>query len=212
MIATLLRQNKCFFWFYFLNIPICFSQAKYCNKDVINSFDSKKIPNEVCIRDGYVVSYVYDKKGSIDYNLDGRLDLALRVQKKNRLIGDSTLLYIYTHQLDSTFMLFKVYNNIFPVYFDSNLEVQTFKDKKLQNIFDCYGLPNPLLGFSFNKDEIRFSRIIANNESRSYKFKFSKTENDWIMIEKLYIIVGAPIVKESIPKNHKLSEFSFCLH
>lgn len=208
IIVTLLKQNKIILFFF---LPVfCFAQQE-CNKETFVKNEVKLIPKDVCIRKDYMIFYIYSKYQKIDFNEDGLADLVFSMRKKAMSLGDTTFLVFYKMNLDSSYTLVKEFNNIIPVYFDPNIEGPKLNNKVLIDLFDCYGIPNPLNHVDILNNTIEMIVNLDGQfyESIIYVYKFDKNKNDWLLSKKTYYqgnnAKALPIVGENT-----LSEFSYC--
>ena len=140
------------------------------------------MPKDVCIPDGYNIREIF-KCG--DVNLDGLDDYAFTYTKIKPEDGDTTFLCIYYATSDSTFILKKIYTNLYPIIFgdygysDHNMKLP----KKIKDILAIYHGNNPLNWIKFLDGKIKLSIIQAYNESLVLHFAYYTEKDDWLLTE-----------------------------
>lgn len=164
----------------------CAQKIATCNKETLFKQDQKDVPPNVCIPPNYVISFVYTRSQKIDFNRDGYIDYVFAIDKKSKSIGDSSYLVFYKMNTDSSYQFTKKFGNVFPVYFDPNVEFPTLKDQRLQSIFDCYVVPNPLDLLEIENDAIMITRRLDGHdlERLKYVYQYNSSLNDWQMVGK----------------------------
>lgn len=212
MTVILLRMNS----IYLLFITIFFitnnSYAQLdCNKKTLFKKDSLGVPAEVCIPDDYFISYVYSRYKQIDFNKDGLSDYVFIIEKQNKSVGDSLILYFYKMNLDSSHTFVKSFANVFPVFFNPHEFFPRFDEKYLEELFDCYQSPNPLYLLTIENDTIVLERSLDGHHSIRYQYiyKFHPSLGDWKLIKSTRIQPGGNIEKKNIG-DQLLSDFSYC--
>jgi hypothetical protein len=210
MIVISMKRSSIVFLFFLLTNSL-YAQKNDCNREMSSNKHKKSLPKEVCIPKGFQITYVYGTVDSIDFNRDGLNDYVFNMKHKNLSIGDTTFLVFYKRTSDTTYSFYKKFGNVIPIYFDPNIEGPVFKNNKLEQIFDCYVLPNPLNHMDIRNDTIE---MIINlephrEESMVYVYKFDKAVNDWALVKKTHYMYGE-IIEEKILRNSFLSNFNYC--
>lgn len=184
--------------------------AQDCIKETRLKSDKKNIPKEVCIQPSYIIYTVFSNNEEIDFNLDGYSDYVFMMSKKNENVGDSTYIVFYEMNRDSVYRFTKKLGNIYPVYFDPNIENPDLKDSSQQRLFDCYGLPDPLYSFDIKSDTISITRRLDghNFERILYVYKYNSRLRDWVLISKKKYSENESVLYET--ENALLSNFSYC--
>jgi hypothetical protein len=133
------------------------------------------------------------------------------MNKKNLSIGDTTFLVFYKMNKDSSYSLIKEFKNIIPIYFNPNEEVPHLKNEHLVNIFECYGIPNPLNHVDIVNDSLT---MIVNFDGHYYDgmvytYTYKEKCKDWVLTSKQYY-VGSDMKYLSVGLNVLLTDFSYC--
>lgn len=209
MDAILKRMNKAVLFSLSWLIISC-GHAQDCIKETRLKSDKKNIPKEVCIQPSYIIYTVFSNNEEIDFNLDGYSDYVFMMSKKSQNIGDSTYIVFYEMNQDSVFRFTKKLGNIYPIYFDPNIENPDLKDSNQQRLFDCYGLPDPLYSFDIKSDTISITRRLDghNFERILYVYKYNSKLKDWVLVSKKKYSENESILYET--ENELLSNFSYC--
>jgi hypothetical protein len=159
---------------------LSYGQDPECNQ--LTTGGKRKVPKDVCIPDGYNIREIF-KCG--DVNLDGLDDYAFTYTKIKPEDGDTTFLCIYYATSDSTFILKKIYTNLYPIIFgdygysDHNMKLP----KKIKDILAIYHGNNPLNWIKFLDGKIKLSIIQAYNESLVLHFAYYTEKDDWLLTE-----------------------------
>jgi hypothetical protein len=155
------------------------TDSVYCNRDVWIKGMGENMPEEVCIPHGYVLSHEYE---SIDINDDGLEDYIFKWRHLKLSDGDTLFVSIYTQTIDSTYMFFRTFDNLYPIFFQSNT-IEEVKDKHLKELFDIYN-GDPLKTLTFDKDEIHISFYDYSGGLHAgifLTYKYDKDKNDWFL-------------------------------
>jgi hypothetical protein len=209
MVLSQKMQNV--FIIYTIFILSACTLGQNCNRQTIFKEDQNGVPKEVCLPKDYIISYVYSRYETIDFNNDGYSDYVFAVEKDKMSVGDSSFLFFYKVNSDSTFSFVKKFDNIFPIYFDSNEEHPDLKDEILRSVFECYNMPTPLYSLEITGDMIVITRSLDGRgyEKIKYTYKYNKQFNDWILlIENYYSETESRITNGK--GNEVLSDFSYC--
>lgn len=211
MIAMLMRTNRLIFVF-ILIILRGHAQQSTCNNKTSSNYLQKYVPKGICIPKGKVIDRIYSVDDTVDFNKDGYSDLVFSYSKDaNKLTdGDSSFLVFYAMNRDSTYTLFKQYNNILPVHFDPNQNPVHIRDKKLNKILECYETLAPLLYLDIKADSVVIMRYLATIEKKKYVFKFNSKLKDWELNEMWYLAGDHYVESFPVVPNFTLSNFSYC--
>jgi hypothetical protein len=211
MIVVLQKKSKVLIVCLLINGFFASAQTDNCSSTIYKS-EQKYVPSTICIPDhSLYIAYIYSKDQAIDFNRDGINDFVCAVRKKNIIVGDKTVLLFYSMNKDSIFTLVRKFDNIIPVYFNQDDEHPKFSDKNLDDIFNCYTMPDPLYSI-----EIKGSQVVLDKkldaqvtEKMRYFYDFDTSLSNWVLVaKKIYNDTESRTVK--IEKFNVLSEFSFC--
>jgi hypothetical protein len=156
------------------DIP-CNQKSKYKTKG--------PLPQEVCIPEDFVVSYIYTP---VDVNNDGLNDLILDYNKENLINGDTIFVAIYFQQNDSSFHLAKTLSNLYPISFNeySYQEYKKLTDPTLKSILSRYNCSYPLTGINFSKGEISIEFKTDAVYSITLFFRYDMKQETWVLKKK----------------------------
>lgn len=155
-----------------------FGQKPECNQ--LTTGGKRKVPKDVCIPNGYNIREIFECG---DLNLDGLNDYAFTYTKIKPKDGDTTFVSIYYATSDSTYVLKKVYSNLYPIIFMRYDLSYTIKDSLLNEIQGKYSGNYPLNWIEFLDGKIKMSIIQAYNESLVLHFTYNKAKDDWLLTE-----------------------------
>jgi hypothetical protein len=184
MVATLVKISRSIF---LLN---AFASVAYgqldCNKTALFKRDQKDVPAKVCIPKNYVITKVYTRDHVVDFNGDGRPDYVFAMERHPKLVGDSSYLVFYKMNVDSSHALVRKFGNLYPLWFDPNIETPNLKERRLIEAFECYVVPDPLYSLEIKSDSIKLTRKMdgQNAELIKYVYKFDSHQFDWKLIFK----------------------------
>lgn len=166
----------------FLFCSSCLAQnSSTCNRDVRREKYLKVIPENICFPKGYLLSNVYE---STDVDSDGLDDLVFKLKKSEIQNGDTALLMVYKQMVDSTFILIKELNNLFPLYFDSYDLDNDLGDERLNTVKNRYHGMHPLLKDLIIQDSNLTLRLFADvGYEYFYYYVFDNDANDWLLKE-----------------------------
>ena len=95
------------------SLTIC-GQNNNCNQAFIGGKPKTTIPNDVCIPTNYHIREIKQRE---DVNMDGLKDYIFTYSKVNLADGDTMFLAIYLMQPDSSYVLQRIFNNLYPIVF-----------------------------------------------------------------------------------------------
>lgn len=171
------------------------------------------MPKDVCIPIGYNIRNVF-KCG--DVNQDGLDDFAITYTKIKPQDGDTSYLSIYYATSDTTFILKKVYTNLYPIIFgdygytNRNMNLPL----KLQDILAKYHGNYPLNWINFLDGKIKLSIPQAYNESLVFNFNYDKGKDDWLLTETEFNIeydeqITTTITKYTGDEQKSINDFNY---
>ncbi|MDR1974556.1 MAG: hypothetical protein LBQ31_07780 [Bacteroidales bacterium] len=157
------------------------SDSINCNRTVWFDELSQDLPKEVCIPHGYQILFHYDKYPT-NINGDGLNDYVFQWGKAKLQDGDTLFVSVYIQNIDSTFSFFKSFNNLYPIYFKSDVYEQV-TDEKLKHIFSRYHTRYPLKELIFNNDKIIINFWTEAVAGLILTYQFDKEKSDWFLVK-----------------------------
>lgn len=213
MIVILQKMSKLLLLLSLIAMSIL-THAQDCNRETKYKTDMKFIPKEVCIQNGKCISYIHSKHYKTDFNNDGLSDFVFDIDNKEIRIGDTTQLVFYVQNSDSTFSLYKSFDNLYPVYQGNN--EHDFKNAPLniENFFnECYmGEYHVLYFLTVVNDRVAISRHYIGwpRAYFFYSFRFDPNIGDWKLIKKELVRPDETRRQLTIKDTLLLSRFSYC--
>lgn len=192
---------------FLITMASCGQDVK-CNKTVEYAFLAKKIPKEVCLPEGHQITRLYK---NTDVNNDGFKDLIFDWSKINLKDGDTLYISIYNQLKDSTFVLFRTFSNLKPLYFKRyNFEYQV-KDSMLNEIKSRYNEQIPPYRLEFKNDIIYMSFIIGAPFVTLNQYYQYKKDTWYLVKEEIWDESGEHIQKEKILdfEQVKIDDFNY---
>jgi hypothetical protein len=154
-----------------------------CNRTVGSDWLAKDLPKEICIPNGYLISY-HRNRYPTDVNEDGLNDYIFSWNKYPISDGDTVFISIYFQQPDSSYKYFTTFDNLYPIQFRSSTYRQV-KDERLKHIFFIYS-GYPMKELTFNNDKIIINLIDGSAGSHAgliLTYQFNKERNDWFLVK-----------------------------
>ncbi len=172
---------KILFFLLILNSSCCKSQElDTCNRSVHLSKDVQRLPKEICIPKGYWVWRMID---SVDLTNDGIKEVALTVEKKQLMDGDTSSLFIYLKDTKGLYQIFKKYNNVYPLYFKDYGHTYQLKNAELNILKDKYGGSASFSEVLFNKGIISVKFHTSARSGLLLHFLYKPELRDWVLVK-----------------------------
>jgi hypothetical protein len=85
-----------------------------CNRTVHVTSFSDRLPQEICLPQGYIVWAILTD--TADINGDGKIDFAIKLRKTNAVDGDTNLVVLYKRNVQGLFEQWLTFDNLYPIY------------------------------------------------------------------------------------------------
>ncbi len=152
------------------------AQAINCNRSVWVKDDEQKLPKEVCIPQGYLISTIYD---TTDINGDGLSDFIFKWRRPHLQDGDTLFVSVYTQNKDGSFSNFHTFNNLFPIHFENYDSDYTLKNQSLKTIHTRYLGRNPFVDLLFLKGTIEITLKADAISNIIITYEYDKEIKNW---------------------------------
>lgn len=155
---------------------VTIAQVTDCNRTLWIKQDEKKLPKEVCIPKGYLISNIYE---STDVNGDGLSDFIFKWRKQELCDGDTFYITIYIQNPDSSFTNFRTFNNLYPINFKDYSMNYTPQDERLRSIHKKYMGEYLFLKLAIEKDIIQITRKGDATADLIITYRYDKDLKNW---------------------------------
>jgi len=183
------------------------AQESPCNRAAFLPSYEKRLPEEICLPEGYMLRAIL--ADTVDIDGDGNADYAIKLEKINALDGDTNLVVLYRKNPQGLLEQWKVFDNLYPVFFkDYDYEYASeYKDNsllaKLKRRYH-YALSSDVL---FEKNTIVVKFNTDGGGGLLLYFSFDINFNGWKLNKqvgwfgRMGHIDGTPDYDTVIPKN-----------
>lgn len=152
-----------------------------CNRSVNYPSLLKDLPKDIClISSKDQIKYIFNKT---DINGDSLNDCIIKYGRADLNDGDTLFTAIYFQNNDSTYFLFKIFNNLYPIYLRSYNDLYTPEEEELKILQKNYYYRYPLYELKIEKDKIIF---LLKNDAESnliITYQYDKDLKNWKYID-----------------------------
>lgn len=164
-----------------------------CNRTTVDKSIAKKLPNSICIPNGYTIDLIID---DVDFNKDLYNDVIIRYSKYPLVDGNMRIYSIYKNINDTLFKMEKELNSLAIPYIDNLSTVYLESNSLADSLVNLFPIDTKI---SFSLDTIFVSHLIPDYYGKTYVFIYNLVEADWLLKEIQYWIGELPtwLVKNS---------------
>lgn len=173
-----------------------------CNQAFIGGKLKEPIPKDVCIPMNF---HIREIKKSVDLNLDGLKDYIFSFSKVNIADGDTMFVAVYIMQADSSYVLLKRFDNLYPIVFRDYSLSYNIKDSLLNELQGMYSGFYPLISIKFLEGEIQIKLKQGFQEFHTLHFLYNKENGNWYLTES-EMLFGYEENKEPVKITYKVGE------